>query len=275
MRRCLPWRRLVCGGTCLLRDNGNATSSSASSSSSGSGSFKQTVAEKLEAESQALGRVACYPHRCMTRPVLPVPATQMLTPLFTSKVMELNQLATDLHCVSFSAPKAHWDAAVVLIKGNPDEVQYEVWVNPSVPGYDDRHSVAPMYGMWENCISCGAATAWVIRPQRITCTGFDEHGRAKTQVLDGMRARCLMHEMDHLMGKTILHQTTGPEFVVSTVAMSQRQLWPANFPSAEAYITAPGQFFDYVQNTTVIPPGLEWWYAQSMRDEFGNERIGQ
>ncbi|KAI5687534.1 Polypeptide deformylase [Leishmania braziliensis] len=269
MRRCMPWCRLVCGGSRLLREDANTRSEP----TTGSSSFKQAVEDKLEKESQELGRVACYPHRSMTRPVMLVPTSQILSPLFMSSLMDLKQLATNLHCLSFSAPKAHWDAAVLLIKSNPDEVEYEVWVNPSVPGYDDRNAVAPMYGMWENCISCGTATAWVVRPQRITCRGYNEHGREKVQVLDGMRARCLMHEMDHLMGKTIFHQTMGPEFVVSSVAMAQRHLWPANFPSAEAYVTIPGQFFDYVQNTTVIPPGMEWWYAQNMRNEFGNERI--
>lgn len=271
MRRCVPWRRLVCGGTGLLRegvDTGGVPSS-------GSPSFKEAVEGKLEKEAEALRRVACYPHRSMTRPVMPVPMSQILSPVFMSSLMDLNQLATDLHCLSFSAPKAHWDAAVILIKGNPDEKEYEVWVNPSVPGYDDRDAVAPMYGMWENCISCGTATAWVVRPQRITCSGYDEHGNHKVQVLDGMRARCLMHELDHLMGKTIFHQAVGPEFVVSLVAMAQRHLWPANFPSAEAYVTTPGQFFDYVHNATVIPPGMEWWYAQNAREEFGNEQIGQ
>ncbi|KAG5470946.1 hypothetical protein CUR178_02252 [Leishmania enriettii] len=270
MRRCVPWFRLMCGGTSLLRDGFDAHAAPPT----GSPSFKQVVEEKIDKESKALKRIVCYPHRFMTRPVLPVPTSQILSPPFMSSLMELNVLATDLHCLSFSAPKAHWDAAVILIKGSLDETEYEAWVNPSVPGYDDRNAVAPMYGMWENCISCGTATAWVVRPQRITCSGYDEHGNQKVQALDGMRARCLMHELDHLMGKSIFHQAMGPEFVVSSVAMAQRHLWPANFPSAEAYVTIPGQFFDYVQNKTLVPPGMEWWYAQNTRQEFGSERIG-
>jgi peptide deformylase len=272
LRRSNVFCMLIGAGTKILRYIDEESASAASSSTK---SLKDTVAEALEKEGKALGRVACYPHRCLTRPVLPVSEAEIRSPLFMSRLMDIKLLATDLHCVCFSAPKAHWDAAVVLIKSNPDEKDYEVWVNPCVPGYDDCNSVAPMYGMWENCISCGATTAWVVRPQRITCTGSDEHGKQKVEVLDGMRARGLMHELDHLMGKTILHQTTGPEFVVSNVAMGQRHLWPTNFPSAEAYMTQPQQFFDYVQNTTVIPGGMEWWYAQNMNPEFNNERIGR
>ncbi|KPA84668.1 putative polypeptide deformylase-like protein [Leptomonas pyrrhocoris] len=269
LRRSNALRVLVGAATTLLRyADPDPPSASASKR------LKDTVEESLEKEGKALGRVACYPHRCLTRPVLPVSEAAVRSPLFMSRLMDMSQLATNLHCISFSAPKAHWDAAVILIKNNPYERDFEVWVNPSVPGYDDRDAVAPMYGMWENCISCGSTTAWVVRPQRITCRGLDQHGNEKIEVLDGMRARCLMHEMDHLMGKTIFHQTMGPEFVVSTVAMGQRNLWPANFPSAEAYVTLSQQFFDYVTNTTIIPPGMEWWYAQNMAQEFHSERLG-
>ncbi|EAN94106.1 putative polypeptide deformylase-like protein [Trypanosoma cruzi] len=237
--------------------------------------LKDRVAAQLELEAQVKSRVACYPHRSLTRPALRLDKTQVNTPLFQSQLLSLKKMASDLRCISFSAPKGHWDATVVLIKGHPDEEVFEVWVSPSVPDYDARTSIAPMYGMWENCISCGATAAWVIRPQCVTCSGWDEYGNEKTELLDGMRARCLMHELDHLHGKTILHQALGPEFIVSGIAMGQRDLWPPNFPSAEAYVTAPHQFFDYVKNIPIVPPGMEWWYAQNMQQHFQDARLNQ
>ncbi|EPY40645.1 peptide deformylase [Angomonas deanei] len=135
-----------------------------------------------------------------------------------------------------------------------------------------------MYGMWENCISCGAVHAWVLRPQRITCKGLDEFGKEKCEVLDGMRARCFMHELDHIKGKTIIQRALDPEFVVSGISMSQKDLWPANFPSAEAYVTPPLHFFDYVTNQVVVPKGMEWWCGQEASpssQHFHNQRINQ
>ncbi|EPY35558.1 peptide deformylase [Strigomonas culicis] len=234
------------------------------------------VEAHLDVQHKAMGKVAIYPHRSMTRPVLPINVQDVTSPLFIHRVLELTKLAQDLDCVSFSGPKGHWDASVVFIKSDPNQAEFDVWVNPEIPGYDDRTSAAPMYGMWENCVSCGACHAWVIRPQRVTCTGYDQHGKRKQQVLGGMLARCLMHELDHLSGKTILQQTVGPEFVVSGVAMAQRDLWPANFPSAEAYMTGSHQFFDYVTNTTIVPQGLEFWYAQNTSSQsFQDERLGR
>lgn len=237
-----------------------------------SGSVKEQVEQQIENESRAKSRIACYPHRALTRPVLPMPSNQINTPLFTSKLVDLIQTAKDLHCISFSAPKVHWDVALLVLRHTPDANDFDVWVNPQVPGYDARESVAPMYGMWENCVSCGSCYAWVIRPQKIACHGFDQYGNEKHETLEGLAARCLMHELDHLNGKTIIQQAQGPEFVVSSSALGQRELWPANFPSAEAYMTAPNQFFDYVKNTTVVPGGLEWWFAQNMA-EFDAQRL--
>lgn len=237
-----------------------------------SATVKEQVEQQIEKESRAKSRIACYPHRALTRPVLRMSSNQINTPLFTSKLVDLIQTAKDLHCISFSAPKVHWDASLLVLRHTPDANDFDVWINPHVPGYDARDFVAPMYGMWENCISCGSCYAWVIRPQRIACHGLDQYGNEKHETLDGLAARCLMHELDHLNGKTIIQQAQGPEFVVSSCALGQRELWPANFPSAEAYMTAPNQFFDYVKNTTVVPGGLEWWFAQNMA-EFDARRL--
>lgn len=269
LRLSLCLRVLAC--TPVRRCAGGASAQSATGRTSQR--IKEQVEEQLDKETKAMSRVACYPHHSVTRPVLPVSRGQLQAPIFTNQLQDTIKIATDLGCVSFSAPKVHWDAAVILVKGSPDDAEFDIWVNPDVPGYDDRNSLAPMYGMWENCISCGVCNAWVLRPQKITCTGWDQHGNEKTEVLDGMRARCLMHELDHLRGKTILQQALGPEFVVSGSAMSQRDLWPVNFPSAEAYGTPPHFFFDYVLNTLVVPKGLEWWHAAQNMQQFDDQRL--
>lgn len=232
--------------------------------------------KKMEAESRAKAKIACYPHRILTRPVLRLESHQVNTPLFTSKLMDMTKTAKELSCISFSAPKAHWDASVIILRLSPEADDFDVWVNPHVEGLDrdadGAGAIAPMYGMWENCVSCGSCYAWVLRPQRITCHGLDQYGNEKHEFLDGIGARCLLHELDHLSGKTIIQRCQGPEFVVSSTALGQRNLWPANFPSAEAYMTAPNQFFDYVANTTVVPKGLEWWFSQNV-SEFGSQQI--
>lgn len=226
----------------------------------------------MKLESEVKSRCAQYPHRVLTRGAVPMEVKDIRKPTFIHRLLNLKKMAKDLNALSFCGPKGHWDSNVIIFATRPDE-EYTVWVNPVVPGYDDKASVAPMYGMWENCAACGAACAWIIRPQKISVTGYDEYGNSKQEVLGGMAARLLMHELDHLNGKSIIQQALGPDFIVSQSALSQKNLWPANFPSAEAHMTSSMQFFDYVSNQTIVPAGLEWYYMQMAYEQFGKDQI--
>jgi peptide deformylase len=235
--------------------------------------FKKRMEARLRIESEVKSKCAQFPHRILTRPSVALDIKNIRHQTFMHHLAALTKMASDIHAISFCGQKGHWDARVVIMKANPDMQEYEVWVNPEVPGYDDRNSVAPMYGMWENCASCGAACAWVVRPQSILVEGYDEYGNAKKEVLSGIRARLMMHELDHLQGKTIIQQALGPDFVVSQSALAQKDLWAANFPSAEAHMTASMQFFDYVTNQTIVPPGFEWYFMHMAQQQFDDLRI--
>lgn len=243
------------------------------SSAAANEKFKKRMEERLRIESEVKSKCAQFPHRILTRPAAALDVKAIRHQTFMHHVVALTKMAAQVNAISFCGQKGHWDARVVIMKSNPDMKEFEVWVNPEVAGYDDRNSVAPMYGMWENCASCGAASAWVVRPQSIQVQGYDEYGNEKKEVLNGIRARLMMHELDHLQGKTIIQQALGPDFVVSQSALAQKDLWAANFPSAEAHMTAPMQFFDYVTNQTIVPPGFEWYFLHMMQQQFSDLRI--
>jgi peptide deformylase len=202
--------------------------------------------------------LAHYPHMTLTRTAAAVLEQDRYGPVFQLRVQQLHQRAKELDVMSLSAPKLQWDAQVVLLKSRPDEEDYEVFVNPTVPGYDDATSVAPMYGMWETCVCCSQMVAWVIRPQQVVVTCSDEFGAQRTEVLAGMRSRLFQHEMDHLRGSSMMAKAPGTDFVASLAALRQRDQWPPAYPSMEAAMTPPMQFFDYVSNEVVTPAGVEW-----------------
>lgn len=204
-------------------------------------------------------KLAHFPHVSLT--VAPARVTKdefERSTTFPLQIERLNDAANKLQCLSLSAPKIRWHAQVIVLKATPDMDDYEVFVNPDVPGYDDKRSVAPMYGMWENCICCSSLHAWVIRPQSISVHAQNEYGETRTAVLSGIRARLLMHELDHLRGTSYLQQCPSTDFIVSSAAISQRDMWAPNFPSMEARMTGMNQMFDYVTNQVIVPPGLEW-----------------
>jgi len=56
----------------------------------------------------------------------------------------------------------------------------------------------------EGCLSFPGIGAEVRRPEKVTVRAFDRTGKPFTLTADGLLARCICHENDHLDGVTIL-----------------------------------------------------------------------
>jgi peptide deformylase len=52
----------------------------------------------------------------------------------------------------------------------------------------------------EGCLSVPGMVGEMTRFERVVCTGLDRHGKKLELVAEGLFARCLQHEMDHLDG---------------------------------------------------------------------------
>ncbi len=70
-----------------------------------------------------------------------------------------------------------------------------VFINPEIVTHSDDD-----VPYTEGCLSVPDQYAEVMRPDRIRATWLDEDGKAHDEMLDGMLAVCLQHEMDHLEG---------------------------------------------------------------------------
>lgn len=237
--------------------------------------MRDRIKKQLEMEELSMGLIAHYPHRSLTRATTtPISAKEFGGIHFTQQLAKMRKIATDLETISLCAPKINWDAQVIIVRRNLRDADFDVIVNPESPGYDDRTSVVPMYGFWEACCSCSNSTAWVLRPQEVNVNYFSEFGEPQNEVMRGLRARAVMHEMDHLIGVTPLQRALGPDFIVSYHALQQRHLWPAAYPSQEAHMTGIAEFFDYVQNIIVVPPEVQEVAAATPRTQFNATRIG-
>ncbi|MEE5991991.1 MAG: peptide deformylase [Oscillospiraceae bacterium] len=56
----------------------------------------------------------------------------------------------------------------------------------------------------EGCLSCPDQWGYVVRPNRATVRAQDRNGEFFTLELEGLGARCALHEIDHLDGKLFL-----------------------------------------------------------------------
>lgn len=60
----------------------------------------------------------------------------------------------------------------------------------------------------EGCLSLPEIVGEVLRPEVITISAMDEHGKEFTRAAQGLLARCWQHEFDHLEGVLIIDRMT-------------------------------------------------------------------
>ena len=61
----------------------------------------------------------------------------------------------------------------------------------------------------EGCLSVPGIWAPTVRAMHVVAEGFDVDGKPLRLEGDGLMARCLQHEVDHLDGKVFLDRLTG------------------------------------------------------------------
>jgi peptide deformylase len=76
----------------------------------------------------------------------------------------------------------------------------------------------------EGCLSVPGFTATVARPAHAVVRGFDRHGKPVTVEGDGLLARALQHEIDHLDGRLFLDRLRGikREMIVRKIRKLER-----------------------------------------------------
>lgn len=80
-------------------------------------------------------------------------------------------------------------------EGAPPVRRPRVFINPQILDGSDDLSVYS-----EGCLSVPEQYAEVERPASVRVSWLDREGRIHEEVLDGLLATCLQHEMDHLEG---------------------------------------------------------------------------
>lgn len=63
-------------------------------------------------------------------------------------------------------------------------------------------------GDLEGCLSFPGKSGYVVRPNRVTMRAYDRHGNLMEYVGEGLLARAMLHECDHLDGHVYLEKVT-------------------------------------------------------------------
>lgn len=107
-----------------------------------------------------------------------------------------------------------------------DDVR-RVFINPQIIG-----TSANLTDYEEGCLSLPGVSENIKRPEKVTVQALNEHGKPFTLEADGLLARIIQHENDHLDGIVYIDRGD-PEFAAKTAAQFQRRLERAQKKEAE------------------------------------------
>ncbi len=94
--------------------------------------------------------------------------------------------------VGLAAPQIGIKRRLVVIDVGDGLMEF---VNPEI-----THLSEETVGMVEGCLSVPGKRGYVVRPEKVTVKAQDRKGDFFTVEADGLLARCLQHEIDHLDG---------------------------------------------------------------------------
>ena len=78
------------------------------------------------------------------------------------------------------------------------ELKFLEFINPEIISTEGEVT------QYEGCLSFPGRNGAVTRPEKVVARAFDRHGNSFTIEAEGMLARCICHESDHLDGITIV-----------------------------------------------------------------------
>ena len=98
--------------------------------------------------------------------------------------------------IGLAATQVNVHQRILVMDLSEEQNQPLVFINPEIEVLD------PELGEYdEGCLSVPGFYETVNRPCKVSVTALDRDGQAFTEVLEGLLAICLQHEIDHLNGK--------------------------------------------------------------------------
>jgi peptide deformylase len=162
--------------------------------------------EELDAEREARRRAALSLVRQYPDPVLRMKANEVeyFDDSVTDLVERMTMLMDEARGVGLAAPQLGVLRRVLIYRTADDE-PVTALVNPRIVSSQDESDIVE-----EGCLSLGAATVVVEveRPVAVTLEAQTPAGESVQIEAEGLQARVIQHEVDHLEGVLIIDRTT-------------------------------------------------------------------
>jgi len=139
----------------------------------------------------AILKIARMGHPVLLREADPVP--DPTAPEIRRLIADMADTMRDAQGLGLAAPQVHFPLRLFVWRGDGNAVS--ALVNPEFEPLGEETESA-----WEGCLSIPGLRGCVARPRRVRFRGLDAEGRPVEGEAEGMAARVIQHETDHLDG---------------------------------------------------------------------------
>ena len=114
-------------------------------------------------------------------------------------VFDMSETMIDYNGIGLAAPQVHLSKRIIIFR-NPDveereKIQITPLINPIFKAIGDEKE-----DDWEGCLSIPGMQGLVSRYKKISYSGYDLNGNKIESIAEGLHARVVQHEIDHLDG---------------------------------------------------------------------------
>lgn len=136
-------------------------------------------------------KLVSYPNKLLATKCLPV--TQFDAEL-DATLDEMTKIMLANNGIGLAANQVGLTQRIIIIKTAKGTV-YEM-INPRILDFQDGE-----VSMREGCLSAASIYLDIVRPASILLEYEDRTGAQKRVIAEGLEARCIQHEIDHLNGR--------------------------------------------------------------------------
>ncbi len=115
-------------------------------------------------------------------------------------VEKMKEIMVETKGIGLAAPQAGVNLQIFIISLTGKAEDAKVFINPEVK------QTGPMDSAEEGCLSVPGIYTKIRRSKTCTVSATDLDGNRFTEDAEGLYARCLQHEYDHLQGITIANK---------------------------------------------------------------------
>jgi len=122
--------------------------------------------------------------------------------IITNLIKDMSETLIDANGIGLAAPQVHISKQVIIFRAPNQEniiddnlIEITALINPKLSKVSDETD-----NEWEGCLSIPGMSGLVKRFSKICYEGLDMNGNIIKKTVEGLHARIVQHEYDHLMG---------------------------------------------------------------------------